>query len=117
MTKTLRHGEFVKLQAWVNSVATVGTIKGFVKPDVVEETLARCKEKGWEIVWTNLRPSFLCNSPEFYAKRDEEISSATILTDKEVVEIEGKLWMVSVNKGNEGTTPKNSDPIKFLEVK
>lgn len=108
---TLSNGQYVRLATWTHSVASVGTLESMgLKP----ETLAMCRNRRDPEAWTVYAGSTISDSKAFYERDRARVAGATVIADGETVEIEGKAYRVRVVEGNAGSSPRNSDPIRFV---
>lgn len=120
MTVSLRHDQAVRLAAWAPSFyAKVGTVEGIYRKDGRDPApaLARAKANGHEIAFATYSGSALVNDGGAYAARERATSAeAVTLFEGDNVEIEGRRYVVRVTRGNAGTFPVNSNPIRFVPV-
>jgi len=112
MTITLNHNDLVKLASWTHAYAKVGTLNGF-SPD----TANKARERGEDEAWTSQAGTIITSDKSYYAREEKLVASAIVIAHGETVEIEGNLYTVNVNKGNDGSFPRNCDPIRFIAVK
>lgn len=107
--KALENGSLIKLASWVFAYASVGTLEGYCPAHA-----PAARAKGEPECWAIYAGSAITNSPAYYAAEKAKVASAVVVAEGEVVSIEGKPYAVKVVKGNAGSFPVNSDPIKFL---
>jgi len=115
----LTYGQPVRHANWLNpSIAKVFTLRGYCAKNGsnYEAALARAIENGHEIVGAINTGACLHDSAALRAREDATFASATVLTEGQEVEIEGTRYTVAFVKGNTGTSPRHSDPIKFLPI-
>ena len=111
-TKALNHNDLVKLASWVNSYAKVGTLNGYC-PEFAD----KARERGNDEAWTSQAGAMITNDKSYYEREQAKVAAAVVIAHGETVEIEGNLYRVHVNKGNDGEFPRNSDPIRFIAIK
>jgi hypothetical protein len=109
--QTLSHRQTIRLASWTHSFVTVGTLNGYCPNNA---DMAR--RRGDPECWAVYAGSTISSSPAFYERDRLRVSEATIVSDGEIVKIEGKQYRCSVVRGNAGQSPRNSDPIHFIAV-
>lgn len=122
--KKLEYNEQVKIEGWMySSVVRVFSVEGYDREykktaEQIQESLDRCAKNNWPLAITTAEGEILtadyAGKSDDMAKKAKAYENATILTDGETVEIEGRKYTVKViNK----EWVKNSDPIHFIPVK
>lgn len=119
--KTLSHDTLVRLDTWVHSYATVGTLAGCAAErgnfePLTARYIADQHLRGGSECWANTAPTFLSADKSHYDEARAAFASAVILTPDEIVEIEGSQFRVAVDKFDRGRRPRYSNSIKFRRV-
>ena len=119
--KFLTHDCTVRLNTWTHSYATVGTLNGcqWEKGNhvlVTERYVADQYLRGGSECWANTAPTFLSSDKSHYARAREMYDLAEVLEPDEIVNIDGRLFRVCVDKLDRGARPRYSDSIKFKRV-
>jgi hypothetical protein len=71
--------------------------------------------KGDNEVWANYLGTCLSSDPRHYENERKAFQNATVISDNEIVYVDGELWIVVVRKGNE-KSPRCSDPVTFRKI-
>lgn len=122
--RTLTHNQLVRLPSWKHYYAHIFVLVDSLcndpetkrEPALAQELLERARKRGDDEVSTIFTGAMLVNDPSYYEREKAKHESATVITDGEIVIVNGQKYTVTVVRGNGGKFPQNSDPIHFRPV-
>jgi len=112
----LKNADLVRLASWTNSFAKVGTLAGHYGRPVSLREIAKEEVICGSEVWTVYTGATLSSDKGFYDRERALYETAIVIAPGDIVEIDGVQFKVVVAKHNQGSYPKNSDPIGFTRV-
>lgn len=100
--KTLKHGDFIRLETWGGSLAKAGSVEGYAKQngESPEAALARAIERKHNLAWINSLPTTISASPHFHERDRQQRAEAIVLGPDEFVSIEGRTYKTRLKPGN-----------------
>ncbi len=114
----LNYGDLVRHEKWTRPFyAKVFTIEGYARKNGATDIAAqveRAIRNGHDLAGSIFTGTCITTSKAFYAREDAEYATAQVLQEGQSVMLEGRFYTVRFNAGNTGTSPRNSDPIRFV---
>lgn len=115
----LTYEQPIRLASWTSpSYATVFSVEGYARKSGAdpEKWVAMELSRGRGLAASIAKSAAIVGGEygqQYYAQERAKAGSAVTLAEGDLVRIEGRVYRTKVAWGNDGTSPKNSDPIHF----